>query len=177
MPTKAEQHQVGDNLGERPSSSLQMYSDSTGDEKLSLSFLDLLETANGPMSASSVQNLMRNKIRLLQEELLSAKKQISEFSGSQSDRTASSIGCQVSLVNLDAPMDSSITTPAMLHFVRSPTSLRRSDTFDKTVTVSVQTMIVHTSYKSSQSELSHMDIVSRIEYEDLANRMHNLCTK
>ncbi|ESU37377.1 Hypothetical protein DHA2_112787 [Giardia duodenalis] len=174
IPTKAEQHQVGDNLGERPSSSLQMYSDSTGDEKLSLSFLDLLETANGPMSASSVQNLMRNKIRLLQEELLSAKKQISEFSGSQSDRTASSIGCQVSLVNLDAPMDSSITTPAMLHFVRSPTSLRRSDTFDKTVTVSVQTMIVHTSYKSSQSDLSHMDIVSRIEYEDLANRMHNL---
>lgn len=168
------QRQNDYNLRERPSSSLQMYSDSTGDEKLSLSFLDLLETANGPVSASSVQNLMRNKIRLLQEELLSAKKHITELSESQSNRSTSSIGCQVSMVNADVAMDSSAVTPAMLHFVRSPASLRRSDSFDKTATVSVQTVIVHTSYKSSQSDLSYTDIVSRIEYEDIVNKLHNL---
>lgn len=177
MPVESstdQRHRDDYNAHEKPSSSLQVHSESTGDEKLSLSFLDLLDTANGPMSASSVQNLMRNKIRLLQEELLLAKKQISELSESQSSRGASSIGCQVSMVGIDAPMDSSVTTPAILHFVRSPGSLRRSDNFDRAVTVSVQTMTAQFVYKSSQTNLSHEDVVLRLEYDDLINKLHNL---
>lgn len=159
---------------EKLSSSLQMYSESTGEEKLNISLLDLLDTANGPMSASSVQNLMRNKIRLLQEELLLARKQISEFSESQSNRSASSIGCQVSMINADVPVDSSTTTPAILHFVRSPGSLRKSENFDSSVTVSVQTRAIQIAYKSSQTDLSHEDVVLWVEYNDLVNKLHNL---